>query len=291
MDLSKLSKDLPPTTNIQHISVPRLNAELTDQFKNAAKSVTSLYNATNRKDTCSDGGAAKVAFSTAAKAVASLYRLGTEHNVLLMHKGYLDCLDDLLQVLSNDGDMENWILTKRAELLNYYNQKEVVRDPLLGSLLGPNVSPPNDVSSSVEEESATKSHGSSTTGCASPSKYSSLKNGNSHVASVAVPTLQAKDSIIASEKPFEDSTDFNMPLELATDLRFRPSIPPLSMTFKRRKGRPDGTRRKAFSSQDSMSSSEESDSEHLDSVEHKRRSRSIAIEVKRRKRDSLKGCD
>lgn len=121
MDLSKLSSDLPPTKSLEQLSVLDINRELTDEFKNAAKSVASLYNASGASG---DSKSAKVEFANAAKAVASLYRLGSNSNVLLMHKGYLECLDDMLKVISNSEDIENWVLTKRAELTNFYNNKD-----------------------------------------------------------------------------------------------------------------------------------------------------------------------
>lgn len=121
MDLSNLSSDLPPTKLLELVSVLDLNRELASEFKNAAKSVASLYNASGNT---TDAKPAKTEFANAARAVASLYRLGSNSNVLLMHKGYLECLDDLLEVISNDEDIENWVLTKRAELTNRYNNRD-----------------------------------------------------------------------------------------------------------------------------------------------------------------------
>lgn len=120
MDLSNLSSDLPPTKSLEQISVSDLKKELTDEFKNAAKSVASLYNASG------NGGEknAKSEFANAARSVASLYRLGSNSNALLMDKGYLACLDELLEVIANDDDIENWALTKRAEVTNHYNNKD-----------------------------------------------------------------------------------------------------------------------------------------------------------------------
>lgn len=116
MDLSNLSSDLPPTKPINQASINELNRELTTEFKNAAKSVVSLYNsstsgsATNSKH--------KVEFANAAKSVAALYRLTNNGNGLHRHMGYMECLDDLLDVITNREDIENWALTKRAEITN-----------------------------------------------------------------------------------------------------------------------------------------------------------------------------
>lgn len=35
---------------------------------------------------------------------------------MLRYKGYLDCIDDLLNLIKNDGDVENWALMKKLEL-------------------------------------------------------------------------------------------------------------------------------------------------------------------------------
>lgn len=118
MDLSNLSSELPPTKSLEQVSPLELSKELTGEFKNAAKSVASLYNLG------SDSKKSQSEFSNAAKAVATLYRLGSNASGLLLHKGYLECLDDLLGAITNGDDIENWALTKRAELLNYYNNKD-----------------------------------------------------------------------------------------------------------------------------------------------------------------------
>lgn len=123
MDLSNLSSDLPLTKNLEQTSLLELNKELTSEFKNAAKSVAALYNSTGNAKQL------KTEFSEAAKAVASLYRLGSNSSVLLMHKGYLECLDDLLEAITNGADIENWALTKRAEIVKKYSSKEKVTPP------------------------------------------------------------------------------------------------------------------------------------------------------------------
>lgn len=114
MDLSKLSSDLPTTKSLDHLTVTDLNRDLTDEFRNAAKSVAALYNAPG------SGTDSKTSeFAHAARSVASLYRLASNSTVVSRQMGYLECLDDLLQVLANGEDMENWILAKRAELTNH----------------------------------------------------------------------------------------------------------------------------------------------------------------------------
>lgn len=121
MDLSNLSSDLPPTAPLEHISVNELSRELTAEFKNAAKSVAALYNSASQPET--PGKTNKVEFANAARSVASLYRLTNNAKSVLLNKGYLECLDDLLHVITNGDDIENWALTKRAEITNSYNQQ------------------------------------------------------------------------------------------------------------------------------------------------------------------------
>ncbi|OBA24453.1 hypothetical protein METBIDRAFT_30723 [Metschnikowia bicuspidata var. bicuspidata NRRL YB-4993] len=128
MDLSNLSSTLPPTKSLELVSLGTLTGELTDEFKNAAKSVAALYNARPQKSDRGPGATdVQAEFATAAKAVASLYRLGTSSGVLLMHKGYLECLDELLAEIASGEDIENWALTKRAELTNLYTHKDAAR--------------------------------------------------------------------------------------------------------------------------------------------------------------------
>lgn len=116
MDLSNLSSDLPPTKPVNQASINELNRELTTEFKNAAKSVVSLYNSSTSGT--ANNSKHKVEFANAAKSVAALYRLTNNGNGLHRHMGYLECLDDLLGVITNGEDIENWALTKRAEITN-----------------------------------------------------------------------------------------------------------------------------------------------------------------------------
>lgn len=118
MDMSNLSSNLPSTKNVEQVSLLELNKELTSEFKNAAKSVAALYNSTG------DAEQLKTEFANTAKSVATLYRLGSNSNEILMNKGYLECLDDLLEVITNGEDIENWALTKRAEITKKFNAKE-----------------------------------------------------------------------------------------------------------------------------------------------------------------------
>lgn len=292
MDLSKLSRDLPVTSNFEHVSVASLNAELADQFKTAAKSVTSLYNAGARKETTKDSkdskdsNNTKTAFSNAARAVASLYRAGTECTVLSMHKGYLDSLDDLLQVIANGEDIENWVLTKRAELVNYYNQKDARSTPSV-------TNPSSPIACAPAHETFTctpSSKSASNTQTDNQNRNLNLVEEQNACNLPGISGLSTSPPLPSdlpdsdSERPFLGA--FNMLPDLVTDLRFRPSFPPLSLTHRKRIGRLE--RRKAMGNVESAASSEESETEYLDPADQKRRARTINVETKRRKRDSLK---
>lgn len=127
MDLSNLSSNLPLTKPIDQDSVNEVNKQLATEFKNAAKSVTTLYNlklklseddktkTTKNDDNTNGTNQQNIEFANAAKSVASLYRLSNNSNGLNYHYGYLSCLKDLLTVISDEGDVENWALTKMAE--------------------------------------------------------------------------------------------------------------------------------------------------------------------------------
>ncbi|SGZ56311.1 CIC11C00000005663 [Sungouiella intermedia] len=233
MDLSKLSSDLPPTKSLEQISVSTVNKELTDEFKNAAKSVASLYNA-------SGNGAekhAKAEFANAAKSVASLYRLASNSNTLLMDKGYLECLDDLLEVIANNDDIENWALTRRAEVTNHYKKD---RD---------HVSASSDPVDTVD------------------------------AADSAVP--ESADLVLPTEY------EFMAPQELNSNMRFRPSLAPFSVNYKRPK-KVDRTKRSLAQSQENSGSSDvESDVAESEDVEMKKRRafQSLHDVTKRRRRE------
>ncbi|KAI5969669.1 hypothetical protein CANMA_001332 [Candida margitis] len=145
MDLSNLSNTLPtskplirkPETSEQsgsddpcsqsrtssQSSISDLNTDLTTHFKGAAKAVASLYNSSINPQPGSVVNAAqkhaiKTDFANAARAVAALFKSGQVAHSTSLDMGYLQCLDDLLQVITNDEDVENWALTRRAEITN-----------------------------------------------------------------------------------------------------------------------------------------------------------------------------
>lgn len=109
MDLSNLSSDLPSAPSVQQQTTERLSRELALEFKNAANAVAALYNSHEPEE-------AKTEFSNAAKAVTRLYRLANKKLVSAADQGYTDCLDDLLVAIANGEDIEDWALTRRAEI-------------------------------------------------------------------------------------------------------------------------------------------------------------------------------
>lgn len=113
MDLSNLLSNLPPTKPVNQQSVDETHKEITEQFKTSAKEITNLYNL-KLKD--SNHNQLNQTFAKAAKSVASLYRVSNTSSGLNHYNGYLNCLNDLLNVISEGGDIENWALIKKAEI-------------------------------------------------------------------------------------------------------------------------------------------------------------------------------
>ncbi|KAG7923433.1 hypothetical protein KL905_000651 [Ogataea polymorpha] len=92
MDLSNLSSNLPLSQPIDDDSVEQINRELSNEFKLGARSI------------------------------AALYRLSNAKNSLLKAKGYLSCLDDILNLIDNDqsiatlDQLKKALMTKKTEL-------------------------------------------------------------------------------------------------------------------------------------------------------------------------------
>ncbi|KAI5948906.1 hypothetical protein KGF57_005099 [Candida theae] len=150
MDLSNLSNTLPSSKPLQRkddaadqtddpssqsrvssqSSIADLNTDLTTHFKDAARAVASLYNSSINAQSGSTVNAAqmhtiKTDFANAARAVAALYKCGQSMHSVSHELGYIECLDDLLHVITNDEDVENWALTRRAEITNVKNRADV----------------------------------------------------------------------------------------------------------------------------------------------------------------------
>lgn len=93
-NISNLSSNLPPTVPVSEASLQEITNSLTYEFKNAAKSVSSLY------------------------------KLSIQRNEMVRHQGYLDAVNDLIQVLKNGGDVENWAVLKKLELEGTVKREE-----------------------------------------------------------------------------------------------------------------------------------------------------------------------
>ncbi|CDK25773.1 unnamed protein product [Kuraishia capsulata CBS 1993] len=102
MDLSNLSQDLPLSRPVSDASIVNLNKEFTQEFKNAANSV------------------------------ASLYRLANTKTLLIHKKGYLEALNDMLSMMEQGKqDPVQWIKSKKFELLgeDAYRQEQEQHEP------------------------------------------------------------------------------------------------------------------------------------------------------------------
>lgn len=207
MDLSNLSSDLPPTKPINQISVNELNHELTTEFKNAAKSVAALYNSSilSKCENVSSNDFKKnqkLDFANAAKSVATLYRLSNNANTLLLNKGYLECLDDLLEGIAHGDDIENWALTKRAEITN------------------------------INKDHHNNSYGNNNNESNVPSNITNNNNNISNIDSMSNNDLIEPITNSTNEPEFNIPPDhvFSLTLDKSPGCKFRPSFPPLSVT-------------------------------------------------------------
>lgn len=266
MDLSNLSNNLPHVKSLEKVSLLDINRELINEFKNTAKAVASLYNSSSPTENGDKN--LKAEFADAAKAVASLYRTGNNSNVLLMHKGYLDCLDDLLQIITSGEDIENWALTKRAELTNFYTSN---------STRALNKGKEQDKTPDVITTDTTAQ------------EQEDLGAG--------IPEYTAHDKIELADIKDQDVARFTLPAhhefllpeELLSHTVFRPSFAPLSVTYKKSKRRLELKKTKMpISLQDSSPSSDyDSEETNTDIEVRKKRKNHISQEAsKRRKRGS-----
>jgi hypothetical protein len=55
-------------------------------------------------------------FKNAARSVAALYKLSVQQHTQMKSQGYLECLEDLLQVLKSNENVQEWALRKKLEL-------------------------------------------------------------------------------------------------------------------------------------------------------------------------------
>ena len=219
MDLSALSSDLPSTKAVSEASVKELAQELTVEFKNAAKSVAGLYNVASTANnalrnqsndslpTTKSATALKQDFSDTAKSVASLYRLANSSTALFRLKGYMDCLDDILEVIEHGEDLENWVLTRKAEISNLHKA-----DYLLGTCPSRSSVPVLLIS---DNESQSNNY--------QQNNNNIINNHHNNGGSGILSTDVVEDFSIPQD--FE----FRMPDSLAVSHHFRLSHPPLSV--------------------------------------------------------------
>ena len=190
MDLSNLSSDLPPTKQVGQASINEVNEELRTNFRNAAKSVASLYNAGVAGASSSSKN--KTEFTEAAKSIAALYRITNNSSSMVHQAGYLRCLDDILKLIAGGEDVENWVLTKRAEILN---------------------------ANKNEHNGSCGSQGESTTLTNTVSPHTEIEN-----------CMENSSSEIAEDFQIPSDFAFSFALESQPSYPFRPGIPPLSVT-------------------------------------------------------------
>lgn len=94
--LNSLGSSLPPERSPTDQAIESLSGELSQEFKIAANAVTKLY------------------------------RVANERNSLLKHRGYLQCVEDLLAMLQQEPglsveDIHLWCLKQRGEMLSHPN--------------------------------------------------------------------------------------------------------------------------------------------------------------------------
>lgn len=279
MDLSNLSSNLPFVRSLEQVSLADLNKDLTTEFKNTAKTVVSLYNSASQPENGEKN--LKTEFADAAKAVAALYRTGNNSNVLLMHKGYLDCLDDLLQIITSGEDIENWVLTKRAELTNLYNSNSNRGTPTekeKAEKLAPETAMVSDLmgQNTLDGERA-----------GLPRKVTNDKILPNDKVPEPKPVANSGDQDVARASLLGEH-QFSLPEELMSHLMFRPSFPPLSVTYKKTKRRPDLKSRMPISLQNAGTSSDYDSDEVNTDIEARKKKRSHVMHdaPKRRKRGS-----
>lgn len=100
--LNSLGSSLPPERSPTDQVIESLNGELSQEFKIAANAVTKLY------------------------------RVANERNSLLKHGGYLQCVEDLLDMLEREPglsveDIHLWCLKQKGEILSHQNPGNEVK--------------------------------------------------------------------------------------------------------------------------------------------------------------------
>lgn len=193
MDLLNLSSNLPVTQPVTEATTDEINRQLVGEFKSAAKLVTSLYHSKDKDLTSQNQH-----FSKAAKSVASLYRLGCSGSAMSHLNGYVKCLDDLVQVILEGGDVENWALSRRAEILNGRIDEPV----------------------QTSDKPMEQNFNNSGENCGNDEEAASV--------------LDAVDTELTDDFYIPQDHEFTFSKEFMVQHHFRPSYPPLSITHNQR---------------------------------------------------------
>ncbi len=98
MDLSSLSSGLPASTKINRKDLSKLDISIASEFKDAAKSV------------------------------ASLYRLSSSKTELIKNLGYLECIDDLINLLKIGGNPIELAINIKKDLDDDYKVDDYEKD-------------------------------------------------------------------------------------------------------------------------------------------------------------------
>ena len=198
-------------------------ADLTTHFKDAAKAIASLYNTalgvqnlTNTIDETPQKLTLKTDFAQAARSVAVLYKYAQMSHPASFDQGYLNCIDDLLQIITNDEDVENWALTRRAEITklqktsNKDNERERERER--------EKERDRDRDREREREREREKDIESD---------SVLNFSQKSIVNNSLDSLQSKTEFDDGKLPSDFA--FQFVLDLRPPTAFRPSIPPLSV--------------------------------------------------------------
>ncbi|ODV86259.1 hypothetical protein CANARDRAFT_27511 [[Candida] arabinofermentans NRRL YB-2248] len=184
MDLSNLSSNLPLSRSIDDDSMDQINKELSNEFKIGARSI------------------------------AALYRLSNTKNSLVKAKGYLNCLDDLLNILDNDqtittlDDFKTVLLNKKFEITGHEesNVKSSLND------LPTKPSPSTSTSSPVDVPSS------------APVSLPSLPDDSVSRPIVATSSSSTQNSLHSSSSPsLDQSSATDLSQGIPSNYKFDPS--------------------------------------------------------------------
>ncbi|EDK45185.1 hypothetical protein LELG_03364 [Lodderomyces elongisporus NRRL YB-4239] len=195
--------------------------DLTTHFKDAAKAIASLYNTalgvqnlTNTNDETPQKLTLKTDFAQAARSVAVLYKYAQMSHPASFDQGYLNCIDDLLQIITNDEDVENWALTRRAEITKLQKTSNKDNERERKEKGERERDRDRDREREREREKDIESD-------------SVLNFSQKSVVKNSLDSLQSKTAFDDGKLPSDFA--FQFALDLRPPTAFRPSIPPLSV--------------------------------------------------------------